>query len=84
MTATAATALRVAPQPMDGDRPMEPLGLRREAAAAALGVSTKTFDRYVRPYLRVVRLGSTRVYPVAALEAFLADQASSPVEDIAA
>jgi hypothetical protein len=58
------------------------VGLRREAAAKALGVSEETFDRHVRPSLPVVRLGSVRVYPVAALEAWLLDQARAPLDEL--
>lgn len=84
MSAAASTKLRVASQPMDEAQPMKGLALRREAAAAVLGVSTKTFDRHVRPHLRVVHLGTTRVYPVAAIEAFLDERASAPMGDVAA
>lgn len=62
---------------------MSPLALRREAAAEALGVSVETFDRYARPTLPVVRLGSTRVYPVADLQAWLAEHAEAPVDELA-
>lgn len=58
------------------------LSVRREAAAAAIGVSEETFDAHVRPSLPVVRLGTVRVYPVAALEAWLLEHASSPVEEL--
>ena len=58
------------------------VGLRREAAAKALGVSEETFDRHVRPSLPVVRLGSVRVYPVAVVEAWLLDQARAPVDEL--
>lgn len=59
------------------------LALRKEEAAAALGVSDETFDRYVRPTLAVARLGTVRVYPVAAIEAWLAARASTPADDVA-
>lgn len=59
------------------------LALRREEAAAALGLSEESFDRYVRPYVRCVRLGTLRLYPVAELERFLTERASSPMEDAA-
>jgi hypothetical protein len=58
------------------------LALRREAAAQALGVSDETFDKHVRPSLPVVRLGSVRVYPVAALERWLADHAEAPADEL--
>jgi hypothetical protein len=66
-----------------GER-LAPAGaLRRMEAARYLAVSDETFDRYVRPHLRVVRLGSVRVYPRANLDAFMAERASSPLEDVA-
>jgi hypothetical protein len=60
------------------------LALRREEAARALGVSDESFDRYVKPFVRVVRLGSLRLYPVPALQEFLEANASAPAEDVAA
>jgi len=48
------------------------LALRRAEAAAALGVSLETFDRWVRPHLAVVDLGKVTVYPVVDLQRFLA------------
>jgi predicted DNA-binding transcriptional regulator AlpA len=64
-------------------RPIPPrLALRRSEAAAALGVSDEVFDAHIRPELPVVRLGSVRVYPVSAIEAWLAERASSPAEDM--
>lgn len=65
---------------VDGGR----LSLRREEAAQALGISDESFDRYVRPFVPVVRLGSLRLYPVAGLQAFLDEHGSSPMEDVAA
>jgi len=58
------------------------LALRRAEAAAALGVSLDSFDRHVRPHLRVLRLGSVRLYPVSEIERWLAEGASSPAEDV--
>lgn len=58
------------------------LALRKAEAAAALGVSDETFDRYVRPTLPVVRLGTTRVYPVEALERWLLEQAAAPADEL--
>ena len=62
-------------------KPMR-LALRREDAARVLAVSEETFDRYIRPTLPVVRLGSVRVYPVAALEAWLLDHADAPTVEL--
>lgn len=54
------------------------LALQRKEAAAALGVSVDTFDRHVRPELRCVYVGDTRLWPVAELERWLADRAMMP------
>jgi hypothetical protein len=56
--------------------------LRREDAARALGVSEESFDRYVRPTLPVVRLGTLRVYPVAALTGWLDQHAAVPRDEL--
>lgn len=64
------------------DVTLQPLALRRAEAAAALRISLETFDEHVRPHLPVVRAGAVRVYPVAAIEAWLASEASSPAEEI--
>ncbi len=61
-----------------------PIALRREAAAEALGVSVESFDRYIRPTLPVVRLGTVRVYPVAALEDWLRARAETPADELEA
>ena len=58
------------------------LALRRAQAAAACGVSLEVFDREVRPFVPVKRLGGVTVYPTAALEQFLAD-ATSIADDLA-
>ncbi|MDP9347244.1 MAG: hypothetical protein M3P44_16330 [Actinomycetota bacterium] len=65
------------------DVAVPPLGLRRAEAAAAIGISIETFDEYVRPHLPVARVGSIRVYPVAALNAWLQAEATSPIDDLA-
>jgi hypothetical protein len=54
------------------------LALGRRDAARALGVSDETFDRYVRPTLPVVHMGSARVYPVAELKRWLREHAETP------
>jgi hypothetical protein len=55
------------------------LALRKEEAARALGISDESFDRYVKPTLPVVRMGSMRVYPIDQLRAWLAAQAEAPL-----
>ena len=50
----------------DGQVPR--VALTREEAARALGVSLDTFERYVQPYVRIIRLGRLRLVAVAELE----------------
>lgn len=44
------------------------IALTREEAAASLGMSLDTFERYVQPHLRVIRLGRVRVVAMEELE----------------
>jgi hypothetical protein len=64
--------------------PVPRIALRKLEAAASLGISDESFDKFVKPHIRVVRWGSLRLYPVAELARFVEDQATSPREDIAA
>lgn len=67
---------------MRREQPIVPrLALRKEEAAQALGISDESFDRYVKPHLRVVRWGSMRLYPVAELERILHDLAELPLAE---
>jgi len=59
------------------------LALRKEDAAKALGISDESFDRYVRPTLPVVRVGTLRLFPVEALQAWLREHAEAPVDELA-
>lgn len=47
--------------------PVPRVALTREEAAASIGVSLTTFEQYVQPDLRLVRLGRARLVPVAEL-----------------
>ena len=59
------------------------LALRKSEAAAALGLSDESFDKYARSELRVVRVGSMRLYPIAELERWLRDRAApAPVDEL--
>lgn len=58
------------------------LALRKPDAAAACGLSDESFDRYVRPYVPVVRLGAVTVWPVADLVAFLEERGQAPVDEL--
>lgn len=62
--------------------PVQPLALRRDEAAAALGVSVETFDLHVRPYVPAVRLGALVTYPVAGLAAWLDRNATAIADDL--
>ena len=55
------------------------LALRRESAAAALGVSVEYFDRYVRPEIRAIRRGRLTLYPLTELERWLDDNVDEPM-----
>lgn len=57
------------------------LALSRQEAAATIGVSLDTFERYVQPELRVVRVGRRRLIPVLELEKWLARSAARVLED---
>jgi predicted protein tyrosine phosphatase len=50
--------------------PIPRLALKREEAAAALGMSLDSFERYVQPNLRLIRLGRMVLIPVVELERF--------------
>lgn len=54
------------------------LALQRTEAAESLGMSVEHFDRHVKPYLPVVYSGSLRLYPVAGLQKWVDDQATTP------
>jgi hypothetical protein len=48
--------------------PIPAIALPKPAAAAALGMSVDSFERYVMADLRCIRRGSMRLYPVTDLE----------------
>jgi len=56
------------------------LALRRDEAAAAIGVSVDHFDTHVRHELRAVRRGRVTVYPVRELECWLERNAATALE----
>lgn len=66
-------------------RPIEPvarLALSIEEAAASLGVSRDTFDRAIRDDVRLVRVGSRLLVPVAELERWLDRNAARILDDL--
>jgi hypothetical protein len=58
------------------------LALRPAEAAASLGMGETAFREYVAPYVRVIRRGGLRLYPVADLQRWVAENATQtlPVE----
>ena len=60
------------------------LALTRKEAAEALVISLTSFKQQVQPEVRVVRRGSLRLIPIAELERWLAENASSMAEEVAA
>lgn len=56
------------------------VALTRREAAAALGISVDSFERYVQHELRVVRCGRLRLFPVNELERWIAENAERPLE----
>lgn len=47
---------------------IQPIALAKPQAAAALGMSVDSFDRYVGPQVRCIRRGRLRLYPVVELQ----------------
>jgi predicted DNA-binding transcriptional regulator AlpA len=62
-------------------RPAPPrLALTVEEAAAAIGMSRDSFDRHVKPDLRLIRRGRLVLVPVHELEAWCARAAALTLE----
>jgi hypothetical protein len=61
-------------------RPVPRIALSREEAAAALGMSTDSFERYVQPDVKLVRRGRMRLVPVAELERWVDANAEQTIE----
>jgi hypothetical protein len=60
------------------DRRPDPsrIALQRKHAAEVLDISPEHFDRFVRPRVRCVYVGSLRLWSLAELERFLAEHAA--------
>ena len=82
MSVFARPASAAGPFDPSGQANVPRLALRKPEAAAALGVSDETFDRYVRPTLPVADAGTVRLYPVTALAAWLEQNARAPVDEL--
>jgi hypothetical protein len=57
------------------------LALTRSEAAAAIGVSLDSFERYVQPELRLVRRGRLRLVPIRELERWLDREAALTLDE---
>jgi hypothetical protein len=55
--------------------------LKRDEAAASLGMSLDSFERHVQPHVRLVRRGKLRLVPVAELERWLGENAERALPD---
>lgn len=53
----------------------QPLAVDRATAAAMLGMSVDSAERYVFPQLRIVRRGRMRIVPVSEIARWLDDNA---------
>jgi excisionase family DNA binding protein len=58
--------------------PARRLAVTKQEAAAVLGMSVDSFERYVMPHVRAVRKGKLRLFPVEELERWLRENASRP------
>jgi hypothetical protein len=61
-------------------RPQLRIALTRSEAAAALGMSIDSFERYVQPELRVIRRGRMRLYLERDLEQWAEQNAALTLE----
>jgi hypothetical protein len=64
------------------DRHVPRVALTRAEAATALGVSLTFFKQNIQPELRVVRIGSVRLFPVADLERWADERAERVLDDL--
>jgi hypothetical protein len=54
-------------------RPLQRLSLNQQEAAEAIGVSVDHFERHIKAELPVVYSGSLKLYPVAGIKQWLAE-----------
>ncbi len=60
--------------------PIPPLALKREEAAASLGMSLDSFERHIQPTIRMCRLGKLRLVPVAELARWVDENAERTIK----
>jgi len=61
-------------------RPLPRLALSPDEAASSLSMSRDSFDRYVKPELRLVRRGRLVLIPVSELERWIERSAALTLE----
>jgi hypothetical protein len=79
-TSPSQPSPRAASQTKPAAAPVPRLALNVEQACAALGVSWDVWREHIEPDVRLVRVGSRKLVPVAELERWLADHASAALE----
>jgi hypothetical protein len=55
--------------------------LTRQEAAASLGMSLDSFERYVQPHVKLVRRNKLRLVPTSELERWVAENAETVFEE---
>ena len=58
------------------------LALTRQEAAASLGLSIDSFERYCQGELRCIRRGRLRLYPLGELERWVEQNAERTLEGV--
>jgi len=62
--------------PAKGKRPVTRIAYNRPEAAASLGMGVTSFETYVAPHIRSIRVGRMVLYPVRELERWAEESAS--------
>ena len=62
---------------------IQPIALPKPAAAAALGMSVDSFERYVQADVRCIRRGRMRLFPVIELERWAGENAERLLREAA-
>jgi hypothetical protein len=63
-----------------GERPVARIAYDRPEAAASLGMGVTSFETYVAPHVRSIRVGRMVLYPVRELEGWAEENASFTLE----
>ena len=56
------------------------VALSRDEAAASLGISVDSFERYVQPELRLIRRGRLRLVPISELRRWAEEHAETVLQ----